>query len=496
VKHLLVIDQSTSATKAVLLDVQENKIIDKATREHRQHYPQAGWVEHDAEEIWQNVLAVCGELLRRQSTTAGALAGISITNQRETVVVFDRVSGRPLHPAIVWQCRRGDALCELQRQRGREPYVRATTGLRIDGYFSASKLQWLMGERPPLAELILQGRALIGTMDAYLVYRLTEGAVFATDTTNASRTLLYDITKLNWDDESCALWQVPRHALPEVRDSAAAFGQSTLAGQLAEPLPICGVMGDSQAALLAQGYVEAGDAKVTIGSGSSVLLNVGHEPPSGLHGSVATLAWVYRGRPTYALEGIVNCSAATLNWLRDQLGIISVAEEAEALAHEVDPHHSVYLVPAFAGLGAPHWRSAARAAIVGLSAHSDRRNIIRAALEAIAYQIGDVLDMIRRESGIPLHTLQADGGACANDLLMQFTADILGIDLKVADHPDCSARGAGLMGALGLGLITSLGELASLPRRERTFRRKMSIEDVQLRVNGWRNAVQQVLCVT
>jgi glycerol kinase len=297
-KCLLVIDQSTSATKAVLIDVQ-GRVLDKTSCEHQQFYPQAGWVEHDAEEIWRNTLAVTSELLQRQAAQIANLAAIGITNQRETVVVFDRETGKPLHPAIVWQCRRGDSLCEAQKLQGRESAVRARTGLRIDGYFSASKLQWLMRERPALAEQVMAGKALIGTIDTYLIYRLTEGAVFATDHTNASRTLLYDIVNMRWDPDCCAWWQVPMQALAEVRASADQFGETTLGGLLPRPLPIRGVMGDSQAALFAQHCVEPGTAKVTFGTGSSVLLNVGNNVPAALQGAVATLAWVHAGRPTY-----------------------------------------------------------------------------------------------------------------------------------------------------------------------------------------------------
>ncbi|MEY4761527.1 MAG: hypothetical protein RLZZ200_1383 [Pseudomonadota bacterium] len=491
-KHLLAIDQSTSASKAVLFDM-AGHVLDKAGREHRQHYPQAGWVEHDAEEIWTTTLAACAELLGRQPTVRDTVIGLSITNQRETVVVFDRDTGRPLHPAMVWQCRRGEALCEAQRQQGRDATVRNRTGLRIDGYFSASKLQWLVRERPAIAELLRQGRALIGTMDTYLIYRLTSGAVFATDHTNASRTLLYDIGTLRWDPESCDWWQVPITALADVRDCAADFGSTDLGGLLPRAVPIRGVMGDSQAALFAQHCFEAGTAKATFGTGSSVLLNVGSKKPSAAQGSVAALAWVHDGKPTYALEGIVNYSAATLNWLRDQLGLVSSIEEATALAGDAGANDGVYLVPAFTGLSAPHWRHDARAAIVGLSAHSDRRHIVRAAFEAMAYQLRDVLEMMRAESGVELQQLQADGGPSANALLMQFTADIIGAGLQVAEYPECSARGAALMGLLGLGEQASISALRGLQGQGKQYQRSMPAEVAQKNYEGWQRAVRQVL---
>lgn len=489
---LLSIDQSTSATKAVLFDPL-GKPLDKASVGHRQHYPQAGWVEHDAEELWQNTLAAAGEVLQRLGGRAAELAGVSLTNQRETVVVFDRATGSPLCPAMVWQCRRGDALCEVQRDLGREPSVRERTGLRIDGYFSASKLQWLVRERPDLAERLHAGTALIGTIDTYLVYRLTGGVVFATDHTNASRTLLYDIGKLRWDPEMCGWWQVPPQALAEVRGSSAAFGSTTLGGQLAHPVPIRGVIGDSQAALFAQGCLEPGSAKVTLGTGSSVLLNVGDRLPASQEGVVATIAWVLEGKPAYALEGLINTAAASLTWLRDQLGIITSPEEAEAMAREVSDDSGVYLVPAFSGLGAPWWKPEARGAIVGLSAHSDRRHVAKAAIEAMAYQLHDVLEMLRREAGVRLQHVQVDGGPSVSDWLMQFTADIVETQLHVASHPDSSARGAALLGAIGLGLVPSPGAIASQKAAERVYRPTMAPEQRTLRLQGWRRAVRQVV---
>jgi glycerol kinase len=363
-RFILALDQSTSATKALLFDA-AGRALDRESRDHRQHYPQPGWVEHDAEEIWQNALAVLRAVVARHPDKLADVAGLSITNQRETTVVFDRTTGRPLHPALVWQDRRGDALCAAQVAAGREELIHARTGLKIDSYFSASKLQWLVQNRPELRAKLADGSALIGTIDAYLLHRLTQGRTFATDTTNASRTLLYDITRLRWDDDLCAFWEVPRTALPEVRDGSALFGETTLDGALTRPLPICGVMGDSQASLFAQRCFEPGSAKATFGTGTSVLLNLGATPRIADGGVLTALAWTHAGQPTYALEGIITCSAATLTWLRDQLGLIADVRETEALARAVLDNGGVYLVPAFSGLGAPHWCESARAAIVG-----------------------------------------------------------------------------------------------------------------------------------
>jgi glycerol kinase len=492
---VLAIDQSTSATKALLFDPQ-GRVIDKVAREHRQHYPQPGWVEHDAEEIWQNTLGVARELVERQRAHEGDIGCISLTNQRETVVVFDRTTGAPLHPAIVWQCRRGDELCATALQAGLEATTRAKTGLRIDSYFPASKLQWLVRNRRDLARKLASGEALIGTIDTYLIYRLTRGAVFATDHTNASRTLLYDIGRLAWDQELAAAWDVPVQALADVRPSAATFGETTLGGALSRPRPICGVIGDSQASLFAHRCFEPGSAKVTFGSGSSVLLNVGATMPPASGGAVATLAWVHDSKPTYALEGIITFSASTLTWLRDQLGLIADVRESEGIARSVTDNGGVYLVPAFSGLGAPHWCEPARGAIVGLSAHSDRRHVVRAALESIAYQLCDVLETMRVESGVPLRRLHGDGGATANAFLMQFVADLTRTELRVASAPDFSPLGAALMGCLGTGALGSIAAIEQLPHTEEIFSPRMEAERAHAHYVGWQKALDQVLSVT
>jgi glycerol kinase len=489
---VLALDQSTSATKALLFDA-TGRCLDRESREHRQHYPQPGWVEHDAEEIWQNVLTVTHTLLARHAPLASDLACLSVTNQRETIVVFDRSTGRPLHPAIVWQCRRGDALCAAHASAGREAMVHARTGLRLDAYFSGSKLQWLMQNRPKLRAKIARGEALIGTVDTYLIYRLTEGGIFATDATNASRTLLYDIGRLRWDGELCALWEVPAAALPEIRSSNARFGATTLGGALGRPLPIVGVMGDSQASLFGQRCFEPGSAKVTFGTGSSVLLNIGPKLRPSARGVVTALAWVCYGVPTYAFEGIVINSAATLGWLQAQLGLVRDVAEIESLSAGLSDAGGVYLVPAFSGLGLPHWSPTARAAITGLSGHSDRRHVARAALESIAYQLADALESMQTESGVALRRLKADGGPTANRLLMQFTADIADTELGVSASADCSALGAAFMGLLGLGVHASLDAIANLPRDDVIYRPAMSPGLAQNYRAGWQRAVRQVL---
>jgi glycerol kinase len=487
---LLALDQSTSATKAILFE-EDGTVVDKASRDHRQMYPQPGWVEHDPEEIWRNTLAVLGELAARHD--ASKFAGLSLTNQRETILVFERGTGRPLHNAIVWQCRRGEPLCRELREAGHDSTIRSRTGLTLDTYFSASKLKWLAREMPDLTRKLREGEALIGTVDTYLIYRLTKGRVFATDATNASRTLLYDIRRLAWDEELCGMFDVPICALSEVRDSTARFGETDADGILPRHLTICGVMGDSQASLFAQQCFQPGMVKATFGTGTSVLLNTGDtfiRPPDAL---VSALAWVVEGRPTYGYEGIINYSAATIAWLRDQLGLIRDASETEALASAVDDTAGVYLVPAFAGLSAPYWQPEARAAIVGMTAHTRREHIVRAALESIAYQIRDVLDLMRSGAGVAVQSLHGDGGPTANRFLMQFVADICAVELRVSNVPESSAWGAASVALLGLGRQRSLESLARLPRQWTAYLPHLPPDRVRQLHEGWQAAVKRVL---
>jgi glycerol kinase len=491
VPYVLAFDQSTSATKAVLFD-ETGCCLDREAIEHGQHYPRPGWVEQDAEEIWQNVLAVGRMLLTRNARVVDDLRCVSIANQRETVVIFDRDTGRPLHPAISWQCRRGDDICAAHIAAAREPAVQAKTGLRLDAYFSASKLQWLMQEQPGLRSMIAAGEALIGTIDTYLIYRLTAGKIFATDPTNASRTLLYDIIQRRWDEELCALWKVPLPALAEVRESKAHFGETDLGGIL-RPVPIRGVMGDSQGSLFGQRCLQPGTAKVTFGTGSSVLLNIGSEPRLSEQGVMTALAWVLDGVPIYAFEGIIINSAATLTWLQKQLGLVAEVREIESLAAELADAGGVHLVPAFSGLGLPHWCPTARGAITGLSAFSDRRHVARAALESIAFQLNDALETMQTECGLPMRGLKADGGPTANRLLMQFTADITGVDLTVCPTADCSALGAASMGLLGMGMQPLPGSMASHSHPEVIYRPRMHPSAADGCRAGWRRAVRQVL---
>lgn len=491
-RSIVAIDQSTSSTKAYLYDT-EGRQVDRASRDHRQHYPRPGRVEHDAEEIWQNTLTVLRELLGRHATLTADIACLGITNQRETFVVFDRETGRPLRPAIVWQCRRADPICEELARGGHGEAVRQRTGLRINTYFSAPKLCWLVRSDPEIAEALRDGRALFGTIDTYLVYRLTRTRTFATDSTNASRTLLYDIRRRAWDETLCELFEAPVRCLAEVRESAARFGETTIEGLLARPIPICGILGDSQAALFAHRCFDPGMAKVTLGTGSSVLLNTGPDLEIVDEGTVSTLAWEHRGEPTYCFEGIINYAGATLVWLRDQLGLIESTDSVEELAESVDDSGGVYLVPAFAGLSAPYWDEHARAAIVGMSAHTTRAHIVRAAVESIAFQVRDVLEMMQESSRRPLGTIHADGGATRNRFLLQLIADLTGSEVRVAADADLSPLGAMYAGALGTGVCSSLRELSSLPRELVSYSPGPAESRSREALDGWRRAVRRVL---
>jgi len=491
-QHILAIDQSTSATKALLFDAY-GTLIDQYVQSHHQYYPQPGWVEHDAEEIYRHTLAVVGELLAKHPQVSTDVLGLSITNQRETIVVFSRDTGQPLFRAIVWQCRRGDPICQEMIRAGAEAEVQRLSGLKIDTYFPASKLKWLLEKEPSIRQQVLQGEALIGTIDTYLIYRLTGGRVFATDHTNACRTLLYDINTLAWSDTLCDLFGVPHQALPEIRESMAHFGETDCEGLLDHPIPICGVMGDSQAALFAQRCYIPGGAKITFGTGSSVLLNVGTLPVRSSHGIVTTIGWVYRNQAVYAFEGIINFTGATITWMRDQLELIRGSSETEILAKSVPDNNGVYLVPAFVGLSAPYWRADVQGAIVGLTPSSTRAHVVRAALESIAYQVRDVLTLMAQDAGIPLQMVQGDGGVVANRFLMQFTADMIGLRLRASALPELSALGAVFSGLLGLGIYTSLDELAALPARFDDYHPALDAATVERFYAGWQRAVQRVL---
>jgi glycerol kinase len=488
--YILALDQSTSATKAIIFDP-NGAVIDKVSLEHRQYYPRPGWVEHDAEEIYVNTLQVLQTLIGRHQDKRFVF--LSITNQRETFVVFDKNTGKPLYNAIVWQCRRGDSICQALIEAGHNDVVRQKTGLKIDTYFPTPKLMSLFDHEPSLKQNVHSGNALIGTIDTYLIYRLTGGQTFATDHTNASRTLLLNIHNLCWDQELCDLFAVPIDALAEVRESSARFGETTLEGLLDIPIPICGVMGDSQAAFFAERCFTLGSAKVTLGTGSSVLLNIGTTMHPSESGNVTTIGWVYQGQPTYAFEGIINFTGASIAWLRDQLKLIDTTQETETLAYAIPDNGGVYLIPAFVGLSAPYWRADVQGAIVGLTPSSTKNHVVRAALESIAYQIKDVLDLMAQDAGIPLALVQADGGAVQNRFLVQFIADMLRLKVRASSLPELSALGAVFSGALGMGVHPSLAALEKLSLAFTDYEPELDTAQANSYYAGWKAAVQRVL---
>jgi glycerol kinase len=491
-KFILAIDQSTSATKAMLFE-RSGRLADKVSIPHEQIYPCPGWVEHDAEEIYQNTLQSVRRLFEQNSKAAKELLCLSITNQRETIVVFDRQTGKPLYNAIVWQCRRGNEICAALVDAGKNEVVKQKTGLPIDTYFSASKLKWLVENHPDIQKKLIDGNALIGTIETYLIYRLTKGGIFASDHTNACRTLLYDIKDLYWDEELCGNFDVPVQALPEVRESSAQFGETDIEGVLESALPICGVMGDSQAALFAQRCYDLGAAKITFGTGSSVLLNIGGKMIHSDSGIVTTIAWVHAGEPTYAFEGITNFTGATIAWLQNQMEIIANAAETEDLARSVADNGGVILVPAFVGLSAPYWEPDAKAAILGLTPHSTKAHIARAGLESIAYRIRDVLALMAKDAGVEMQYIHADGGAVSNRFLMQYVADMLGITVRASSLPELSALGAVFSGMLGMGVVQTIVDLQQLPMSSIDFAPKMDRILADKYYLDWQAAVQQVL---
>ena len=488
----LAIDQSTSATKAMLF-TSNGEIVDQESIFHKQIYPQAGWVEHDAEEIYNNTLKATSILLHRNSDQRNSLLSLSITNQRETFVLFDHETGQPLYNAIVWQCRRGDNFCKQLISTGSEKIVHELTGLRIDTYFPASKLRWLLDARPDLRKRLKDGSALFGTIDTYLIYRLTGGSVYATDHTNASRTLFYDIENLAWSQNLCDTFGLKFDRLPEIRESSAWYGDTDLAGCLNRRLPIYGVMGDSQAALFAQRCFTPGSVKVTFGSGSSVLLNIGHEKRLSESGTVTALAWVLDGKPTYAFEGIINFTGATIAWLRDQVQLITDPTETEKLAKSIANSDGVYFIPAFVGLSAPYWRSDVRAAILGISPSTTRAHIVRAALESIGFIVTDVLKSMVKDARIVPRTIYADGGAVRNSFLMQFVADMNQINLRASQLTELSALGAVFSGGLGMKIYDSLADLEQIPIGFVEYTPRFDPVKANNLFAGWQSAVQQVL---
>lgn len=488
-KYIVALDQGTTSSRAVILDHDAN-IVSVAQREFTQIYPEAGWVEHDPMEIWATQSSTLVEALAKSGIRSDQLAAIGITNQRETTIVWNKETGKPVYNAIVWQCRRTADICEDLKARGLENYVRDNTGLVLDPYFSGTKVKWILDNVEGAREDAEAGKLLFGTVDTWLVWKMTQGRVHVTDYTNASRTMLFNINDLCWDQKMLDELGIPASMMPEVKRSSEVYGKTNIGGKGGTRIPISGIAGDQQAALYGQMCVEAGQAKNTYGTGCFLLMNTGQEKVTSTHGLLTTLACGPKGEPAYALEGAVFMGGASIQWLRDELKILNGAEDSEYFATKVDTSNGVYVVPAFTGLGAPYWDAYARGTIVGLTRGVNSNHIIRATLEGIAYQTRDVLDAMQADSGIKLANLRVDGGAVANNFLMQFQSDVLNTEVHRPQVTEVTALGAAYLAGLAVGYWDSIDELQNKAELDRTFEPHDDEEKRNRRYKGWKRAVK------
>lgn len=490
-KFIMSLDQGTTSSRAIIFDKQ-GLIVSVSQKEFTQIFPAPGLVEHDAEEIWKTQITVAKEALEKANLGFDDIDSIGITNQRETVVVWDKHNGKPVYNAIVWQCRRTAEYCEQLKQNGYSDMIKSKTGLVVDAYFSATKIRWILENVEGARERAENGDLLCGTIDTWLLWNLTDGHIHATDYSNASRTMLYNIKELCWDKELLKLFDIPESMLPRVLPSSGVFG-NTSPLVTGVGVPVAGIAGDQQAALFGQTCFNKGDAKNTYGTGCFLLLNTGNTLHINNDGLITTIAWGIDGKITYALEGSVFVGGAVIQWLRDQLGFITSAADSELVASKVDDTMGVYLVPAFTGLGAPYWDQYAKGTLVGLTRGSNKFHITRAALEAIAYQSYDVIKAMESSAGIKLAELNVDGGACANNLLMQFQSDILG---TVINRPSCiesTALGSAYLSGLATGFFDSMDTIKSEKAISKKFKPSMLSNDVKNKLDGWHNAVKRTL---
>ena len=487
---ILSIDQGTTSSRAILFETNGHPAF-TAQREFRQIFPHSGWVEHDPEEIWSTTLTVCREAVDWSRKSGRAVAAIGITNQRETTVVWDRESGKPVYNAIVWQDRRTADFCAGLREAGHEPAFQSSTGLLLDPYFSGTKIRWILDNAPGARELAEAGRLAFGTTDSFLIWRLTEGRVHATDATNASRTLLFDIHRQRWDPELLSRLEVPESLLPEVKDSAADYG-TTSASIIGAAVPIAGVAGDQQAATIGQACFEPGMIKSTYGTGCFAVLNTGSKVVASNHKLLSTVAYRLGGEATYALEGSIFVAGAAVQWLRDGLGVIGSAGETEGLAAGLEDNQGVYLVPAFTGLGAPYWDPHARGALFGITRDTGVDALVRATLESVAYQTHDLVQAMAAD-GVELDALRVDGGMVANDWLLQFLADIIAVDVERPQVIETTALGAAYLAGLQQGIYGSLEEISANWHREKLFRPSMPAARRTRLLSGWADAVRRVM---
>lgn len=486
--YMLALDQGTTSSRAILFN-RNGEIVAISQEEFEQYFPKPGWVEHDADEIWTSMLACIASVLRKADIRPDQVAGIGITNQRETTVVWDKQTGKPIHRAIVWQSRQTVHICKELMDAGHEKTFREKTGLLIDAYFSGTKVKWILDNVTGAREKAEKGDLLFGTIDTWLVYKLTGGKVHVTDYTNASRTLMYNIHTLEWDEELLSILTIPPSMLPEVKASSEIYGTTVDYHFFGHEIPIAGIAGDQQAALFGQACFDAGMAKNTYGTGCFMLMNTGKKPVASKHGLLTTIAWGLDGNVEYALEGSVFVAGSAIQWLRDSLQLIKTARETEQLATSVSSTDGVYVVPAFVGLGTPYWDSDARGAIFGLTRGTEKEHFVRATLESLAYQSKDVLDAMMQDANLRLKSLRVDGGAVENNFLMQFQSDLLDCKVERPVVQETTALGAAYLAGLAVGFWESKEEIATLWRHERTFTPQLDEKTREKLYKGWQKAV-------
>lgn len=491
-QFVLALDQGTTSSRAMLFN-KKGEIVSVAQKEFRQIYPEPGWVEHDAQEIWSTQAGVAAEAVASAGVNGSAISCIGITNQRETTVVWDRKSGKPIYNAIVWQDRRTSDYCDSLKEAGHASMIQEKTGLIVDSYFSGTKVKWILDNVEGARQKAEKGELAFGTIDSWLIWNFTQGDLHITDVTNASRTMLYNINTLEWDDELLELLDIPKNMLPEVRESSEVYGE-TKSSLFASTIPIAGIAGDQQAALFGQMCTEPGMVKNTYGTGCFMLMNVGDEPVKSEGNLLTTIAWKIDGETKYALEGSVFIGGAVVQWLRDEMGIIQESKDIEYFANKVDDSDGVYLVPAFAGLGAPHWKQHARGMMVGITRGTNRAHLARAAQDSIAYQVLDLLNAMKADSGIEVKELRVDGGATVNDTLMQFQSDLLAeVPVIRPMVTETTALGAAYLAGLAVGYWDDIEEIRKLWKVDQKFDQKKDPEEVDKLIKGWNRAVKAAI---
>ncbi|HIX44287.1 MAG TPA: glycerol kinase GlpK [Candidatus Kurthia intestinigallinarum] len=488
-KYIMALDQGTTSSRAILFD-EDGKIFHTSQQEFKQYFPKSGWVEHDPEQIWSSILSCIAGVLSEKNVSASQIEGIGITNQRETTVVWDKNTGKPVYNAIVWQSRQTAEICQELRDAGHADLFRDKTGLLIDAYFSGTKVKWILDNVEGAREKAEAGDLLFGTIDTWIIWKLTNGDVHVTDYSNASRTLMYNIYDLTWDDELLEILTVPKSMLPEVKPSSEVYGHTASKHFFGHEVPIAGIAGDQQAALFGQACFEQGMVKNTYGTGCFMLMNTGEKAVRSEHGLLTTLAWGIDEKVTYALEGSIFVAGSAIQWLRDGLRMFRDSAESEQYAKRVDSTDGVYMVPAFVGLGTPYWDSDVRGAFFGLTRGTTKEHFIRATLESLAYQTHDVLDAMEEDSGIPLERLRVDGGAVKNDFLMQFQSDLLNVPVERPEINETTALGAAYLAGLAVGFWESQEKIAEYWKLDKDFEPKMEKEEASKLIEGWHKAVK------